>query len=292
MIGLNDLLRTDGLEPEQCTVMLHSDGNPRNRALIMQLFVQQRPLFDTFQRGHSRPAERTLRGRPYSVVFLAQPDSSCVFAGIYRIAGIEQISREDFFEDPNVRQIRETFGLPYDFGSADRKDEIKPWFDLELTDLLADFSGRLLIAPKLTRAYVRLAERLDAEVVELARESRFDPPLAEWRSILLTAAELRLLGPAAQARLAEWRGIYLIVDESDGARYVGSAYGETNLLGRWRAHISGEAGITAELQRRNTANLRFSILERVSPDMPAEDVISLEHTWMNRLHTRQFGLNA
>jgi hypothetical protein len=36
----------------------------------------------------------------------------------------------------------------------------------------------------------------------------------------------------------------------------------------------------------------FTILQRVSPDMEAEDVIQLEATWKKRLHTRPpHGLN-
>ena len=33
-------------------------------------------------------------------------------------------------------------------------------------------------------------------------------------------------------------------------------------------------------------NFRFSILERVSPNMEADKVIALEATWKDRLHTR------
>ena len=36
----------------------------------------------------------------------------------------------------------------------------------------------------------------------------------------------------------------------------------------------------------------FSILERTSPDMPAEEVVALEASWKERLHTRVTGLNA
>jgi len=94
------------------------------------------------------------------------------------------------------------------------------------------------------------------------------------------------------ARLREWRGVYLITDETDGARYVGSAHGQDNLLGRWQAHVARDRGITRELARWDPANFRFSILERVSPAMAADEVITLEHDWMNRLHTRRHGLNA
>ncbi len=82
------------------------------------------------------------------------------------------------------------------------------------------------------------------------------------------------------------------LDRTDGARYVGSAYGETNLLGRWLTHVDGDGGVTVQLARRNPADFRFSILERVSPDMEARDVIAIEHGWMTRLHTRTHGLNA
>jgi hypothetical protein len=92
--------------------------------------------------------------------------------------------------------------------------------------------------------------------------------------------------------LREWRGVYLIVDQTDGARYVGSAYGADNLLGRWRAHVQGDQGITAKLRARNPAHFHFAILERMAPDDPAEDVIAREMTWIARLDTRRHGLNA
>jgi hypothetical protein len=36
----------------------------------------------------------------------------------------------------------------------------------------------------------------------------------------------------------EWRGIYYIFDVSDGKGYVGSAYGNDDLLGRWMNYTS------------------------------------------------------
>ena len=41
----------------------------------------------------------------------------------------------------------------------------------------------------------------------------------------------------------------------------------------------------------DTTDLRFSILQRTSPDMEAHDVIALEASWKARLHTRETGLN-
>ncbi|MBS8226599.1 GIY-YIG nuclease family protein [Vannielia litorea] len=165
-------------------------------------------------------------------------------------------------------------------------------FNFSLTDHMSDLVGRLMISPRRTQNYVRLAENLDPEIVELSSISMFDPLPPAWRKWCMTGPELRVISPNQEARLREWRGIYLIVDETDGARYVGSAYGAENLLSRWRSHVRRDHGVTAQLRQRNPANFRFSILERVSPDTPIEEITALEQTWMHRLHTKRFGLNT
>ena len=85
---------------------------------------------------------------------------------------------------------------------------------------------------------------------------------------------------------------YLIYDTSDRMGYVGSAYGKGNLLGRWENYgASGHGGNKLLLERQHE-NFRFTILQRVSPDMETDEVIRIENTWKQRLHTRHpFGLN-
>lgn len=46
-----------------------------------------------------------------------------------------------------------------------------------------------------------------------------------------------------------------------------------------------------QLRAANFDDLRFSILQRTSPDLEASEVIALEASWKARLHTREFGLN-
>ena len=94
-----------------------------------------------------------------------------------------------------------------------------------------------------------------------------------------------------KAALRQWRGIYFIFDESDGQGYVGAVYGTDNLLGRWLNYAARGHGGNKELRKRDPGHFRFSILERVSPDMEAADVIRLESSWKDRLHTRKFGMN-
>ena len=140
-------------------------------------------------------------------------------------------------------------------------------------------------------ADARFAE-LDLPLSELRARPAWDPALPPWRDLALTARDIRTLPAAWAARLADWRGIYLIVDQQDGARYVGSAYGAENLLGRWRTHVAGEQGVTKELRGRDPLHFRFSILERVSPDAPLAEVVERERSWMHRLDTIERGLNT
>ena len=92
--------------------------------------------------------------------------------------------------------------------------------------------------------------------------------------------------------LRHWRGIYYIFDHSDGKGYVGAAYGEDNILGRWERYEDLGHGGNVLLRDRSPENFSFSILERVSPDMETDDVCELETTWKDRLHTRSpLGLN-
>ena len=113
-----------------------------------------------------------------------------------------------------------------------------------------------------------------------------------WNELVLTWEELGLLPAGWKSALREWRGIYYIFDASDGKGYVGSAYGHNNILGRWQHYAASGHGGNKLLKRRNPRDFQFSILQRVSPDMADDDVIRVESTWKERLHTRKpFGLN-
>ena len=116
--------------------------------------------------------------------------------------------------------------------------------------------------------------------------------MPEWDAIDLTWDQLGVLPKRWKSKLSEWRGIYYIFDTSDRKGYVGSAYGASNLLGRWLTYAACGHGGGRLLWQRDTRNFRFTILQRVSPDMEPGDVIQLESSWKQRLHTREpYGLN-
>lgn len=197
----------------------------------------------------------------------------------------------DIMDEPEVQWLYRSFGAFDDMAEAS-PERTHRWFHLVSDDRLVDLQGRLLIAARLTQNYIRLAENLDAPVLAIHETGAFDAPPPDWREMQLSAAVIQELPQGWAARLREWRGIYLITDTVDGARYVGSAYGADNLLGRWQQHVAGARGVTVGLATRASNGFRFSILERLSPDMEPEEVVRREHTWIRRLDTVAHGLNV
>lgn len=126
----------------------------------------------------------------------------------------------------------------------------------------------------------------------MLEDSALDAVMPRWNEIELTWEELAVIPTRWKSALSEWRGIYYIFDTSDGKGYVGSAYGKDNLLGRWLNYATHGHGGNVLLRQRDPTNFRFTILQRVSPDMEADDIIRLEGSWKQRLHTHKpYGLN-
>ena len=70
-------------------------------------------------------------------------------------------------------------------------------------------------------------------VFAILEDSALNPPIPDWREKVFDCDELDVLPARWKSALSEWRGIYYILDTYDGKAYVGSAYSEDNLLGRW-----------------------------------------------------------
>jgi len=92
-------------------------------------------------------------------------------------------------------------------------------------------------------------------------------------------------------------GIYIIVEETSGLQYIGSAYGKDGILGRWMTYARTGHGGNAELQkaieegRFAKENLRFSILRTLPKTLTMTEVVEHESQYKEKLGTRAFGLN-
>lgn len=288
-----DLLRLSGISPNETALALHRPTDPALRRALPLVAATMPDLFDAYQGSHPASAEATLKKRHHLASFVPRTNGEFTFVGLFDSVSGPSRTPAELDADPALQQLQALTGSQgYSARSNDRAKLPRIRFQLTPREELAELVGRLVVAGPGGRSYMRRAETTALGIIEITREASLVPPMPKWDQLLLTSAELDALPRDWALQLSQWRGVYLIVDQSDGARYVGSAYGVENLLGRWRNHVAGENGVTKELLRRLTRHFRFSILELVSPAATAEEVIAVEHGWMNRLDTISHGLNS
>lgn len=95
--------------------------------------------------------------------------------------------------------------------------------------------------------------------------------------------------------LQNQKGVYLITDTSNGKMYVGSAYGENMILGRWKAYKDtchgGNIGLKNLPKEHIKKHFRYSILDIFKSTIDDKVIISRENWWKNILQSRRFGYN-
>ncbi len=287
MLELKNLLELGGLDPAEVLAVRHV---PMEKALkkVMPWLVSERPdLFLAYQRIQWKTLEQAMTRARYVASFVGQEAASATFAGIYRIGEWETLDYDGYQRFPGNSEL-EALGMSG--RTPDMPDCLA--FELERLDIYADWIGRLVVTwPKPYQQWWRWAARGAFPVSAITLESRFIRAIPAWQDLVLDWTELQALPASWRATLAQWRGIYFIYDSERRSGYVGSAAGEENILGRWQDYANTGHGGNRGLRASSFANLRFSILERTSPDLDVSAVVALEASWKARLHTRDFGLN-
>jgi len=290
----NSLLVAADIALEDVAIAFHKPAEPWKRRALCIMAQDDPDAFNAYQSTHPKHPEATVKSRRYLASFVPDGVGGMTFVGLFENRGAHAQSGANIVNDPAFLRVTSVMygASPKEAKTYALKYAERFRFNLRKTKFLRDLIGRLVVQDPGTRAYMRLAENLTARVVEIKQTARITPPMPTWDDLIVFEKDLRTLPQDWAIRLSQWRGVYLIVDQSDGARYVGSAYGETNLMGRWSTHVAGDLGVTAELSTRDVSHLRFSILERLSPDADASDVIARERKWMHRLDTIENGLNV
>jgi hypothetical protein len=98
--------------------------------------------------------------------------------------------------------------------------------------------------------------------------------------------------------LASVAAVYLILDTKTGNQYVGSAYGEGGLLGRWRAYAKAAHGGNKQLKELAAersalaGDLQFAVLQTLPLASTPKEVIDHERRHKAKLGSRAHGLNS
>lgn len=111
---------------------------------------------------------------------------------------------------------------------------------------------------------------------------------------------------------SEWKtalssvyGVYVITDTNNGEQYIGSAYGENGILGRWLVYLKDGYDKDSEypnkklkeLVKKNgieyiAANFQYTLIETFPRSESGKDkALMRESYWKQVLHTREFGYN-
>lgn len=291
---LNDLLTKQGLDPKTVLVMRHRPREPELHKVLPWLAAERPDTYNAYQQTQSPKAEKAMQKANYVASFIGHEAGKALFVGIYRRGASRPLTLDEYWQVDAYIEMRDKYGLGgFDVESVHKQQRASLlWFDLELTENYIDWKGRLVIEwPPPERSWWRWAGRNTMPVHAIHERSILVREMPSWDQLLLTWHELQDLPSTWKAALRQWRGIYYIFDQSDEKGYIGSAYGSENLLGRWQDYAKRGHGGNKRLRERKPDNFRFSILQRVSPDLDAADVIQLEATWKDRLHTREYGLN-
>jgi hypothetical protein len=170
-------------------------------------------------------------------------------------------------------------------------------------EVLSDYEkyfGRLIVKFKnKAQAMIRLATSVidECEVVQVLPDTFDNDIFPGYDKVRVSWEELSRVTTKEswKTALQNQKGVYLITDISNGKMYVGSAYGENMILGRWSSYVRTGNGGNVELKKINfehiKKNFEYSILDIFKSTTDDQTILTRENWWKSVLKTREFGYN-
>jgi hypothetical protein len=183
--------------------------------------------------------------------------------------------------------------------------EGKYYYDTELLDIHQDLIGRVvLIYKKPFRQSYPLLKTCYADLViaEILEKPSMIEAFPGYNNVNIDYEDLQTIikteEPTWKNALSIMKGIYLIVDKSNGKHYVGSATGEERLWSRWSGYINNGHGNNTGLKELikykgsdHVKSFKFSILEIAGINIAEDLILQREAFWKEVLLSREFGYN-
>lgn len=270
MLTLPDLMALAGVQLEHYKIHCATGKSPNSP---LEAF------FDgTFQQWQERQNQLNFQcDQVIGLIYLSP--SKWLFVGLYRVLGLKD-GRSD---------------LPSGYT-----------YQMELVSGLDHLDGRVVVHfdKKFRASYLRGPKYAGQLVIDSIRPSRMTiGDFPGFNDVLLSFPMLRTV---VREQHASWRsalgnvgGVYLLVDNSTGQQYVGSAYGSVGIWQRWSNYASTRHGGNKELKallqhkpKGHESNFQFSLLEVCDLSAGDEFIFGRETHWKTVLRTREFGLNA
>jgi len=265
MITIQELLFNRGLDKNaKIKLVRHKDG----RQDLYNLYKTEKDKFLAYQNSQSKDV---FNGVDFIVSFIGEEGNLSRFIGVYQIT-----NREKFADDCLEYKMREVIGQ----------------FD--------DLKERVIILWKNARAWLQWINN-NMEVIEIHPGLHYKQ-FTDYFDFILNFDELKEI---VKNQYSDWKkvlsitkGIYLISDTKTGKLYVGSAYGENGIWGRWSNYAltngHGNNKLLKELIDFDPTygnDFQFSILMLLPITITADEAIKKERLFKNKLGTNSFGLN-
>jgi hypothetical protein len=280
-IGILDILKVFGFNDRlKSKLVRHKDRNYDVTQLIRERW------FDLYQSVQVRPV---FHGCKQIVSFVGDGSRRARLIGVYSVLK----------EGPATKSLIPAH-CPYQQWAVTAKYHYELERRLEFTSL----EGRVVIdwGPGALAWHQHLKNR---PVVEMFPKGRVLEPFTDYLNFSLTYDQLTDLVKNSNAHrdwfssLSAVSGVYLILAQSTGQQYVGSAYGLEGVWGRWTQYVLTGHGGNAKLKALLASDsaypraFRFSILQVLPKTTAPAEVIRWETLYKSKLGSRDtIGLNV
>lgn len=265
MITIQELLFNRGLDKKAKIKLVRHKAVGRD---LYNLYRTQRAEFMAYQNSQSKDV---FNGVDYIVSFIGEEGLQSRFIGVYKLTDRKRLA-DDHFEY--------------------QMEELKEQFD--------DLMERVIIRWKNAITWHQWINN-EMEVIQIHPGLHYKQ-FTDYTDFILNFDELKEI---VNKQYGDWKkmlsatkGIYLISDSKTGKLYVGSAYGEDGIWGRWCKYVStnghGNNMTLMELITNDPThgnNFQFSILMLLPRTITADEAIKKERLFKNKLGTNSFGLN-
>ena len=174
-------------------------------------------------------------------------------------------------------------------------------FQLEQVDLLNEYENKLVIDwGGATRSWYQKGT-MEKPIVSIQQDEK--KIFSGYENLVLTYDQLKDI-VENETVYSEWHmalkavyAIYLIVDTETGRQYVGSAYNNDGLFGRWSRYVTTKHGNNKLMKKELCKHperyhaFQFSILQILPKAITDEEVVKIETRWKEKLLSKKFGMN-
>lgn len=257
---LSDILKRNNLDSRRTKLIRHSMKHKRFKKCY------EKGYFDVYQRLQSK---NFFNNCDFVLSFISEPGTSAKFIGCYEAGEGKPVSKEI---------------MPQGFPVPEMFEEAYYIFDLKQTDIMGDLKERLIIDwGKATVSWHQWAIN-DKAVLAIQANPKYE--FKGFDKVILKYDQLKeiisdnILYENWHTALSSVYAIYLIVDETDGKQYVGSAYGSGGLLARWKCYVETKHGGDTKIKEiicntpERYKNFQFSILQIMPKTISPEEVMS------------------